>query len=36
VVPADLILAGKVKEHLSSRHLVLDLLLEEEIPAAFS
>ena len=36
VLPADLIPAGKVKEHLSSQQMVLDLLLDEEIPVAFS
>ena len=36
VLPADLIPAGKVKEHLSSHQMVLDLLLDEGIPVAFS
>ena len=36
VLPADLILAGKARECLSSRQMVLDLLLDEEIPVAFS
>jgi ribosomal protein S18 acetylase RimI-like enzyme len=30
VIPADLISAGKVKKHLSSRQMALDLLLDEE------
>jgi DNA-binding GntR family transcriptional regulator len=36
VLPADLIPAAKVKEHLSSHQMVLDLLLDEGIPVAFS
>jgi GntR family transcriptional regulator len=36
VLPADLIPAGKVKERLSSRQMVLDLLFDEGIPVAFS
>jgi GntR family transcriptional regulator len=36
VLPADLIPAGTVKERLSSRQMVLDLLLDEGIPVAFS
>ncbi len=36
VLPADLIPAAKVKERLSSRQMVLDLLLDEGIPVAFS
>ena len=36
VLPADLIPAGKVTEHLSSHQMVLDLLLDEGIPVAFS
>jgi len=36
VLPADLIPTGKVKEHLSSHQMVLDLLLDEGIPVAFS
>src|SRR5215470_14039665 len=36
VLPADIIPAGKVKERLSSHQMVLDLLLDEGIPVAFS
>jgi GntR family transcriptional regulator len=36
VLPADVIPAGKVKERLSSHEMVLDLLLDERIPVAFS
>jgi len=36
VLPADLIPARTVKEHLSSHQMVLDLLLDEGIPVAFS
>jgi GntR family transcriptional regulator len=36
VLPADVIPAGKVKECLSSHQMVLDLLLDEGIPVAFS
>ncbi len=36
VLPADLIPAGKVSECLSSHQMVLDLLLDEGIPVAFS
>jgi len=36
VLPADVIPAGKVKERLSSHQMVLDLLLDEGIPVAFS
>jgi GntR family transcriptional regulator len=36
VLPADLIPAAKVEERLSSREMVLDLLLDEGIPVAFS
>ena len=36
VLPADLIPAGTVKERLSSHQMVLDLLLDEGIPVAFS
>jgi GntR family transcriptional regulator len=36
VLPADLIPAGKVRECLSSHQMVLDLLLDEGIPVAFS
>jgi GntR family transcriptional regulator len=36
VLPADVIAAGKVKERLSSHQMVLDLLLDERIPVAFS
>ena len=36
VLPADLIPAGKLTEHLSSHQMVLDLLLDEGIPVAFS
>ena len=36
VLPADVIPAGKVKERLSSHQMVLDLLLDERIPVAFS
>ena len=36
VLPADLIPAGKLRECLSSHQMVLDLLLDEGIPVAFS
>jgi len=36
VLPADVIPCGKVKERLSSHQMVLDLLLDEGIPVAFS
>jgi hypothetical protein len=36
VLPADVIPAGKVMERLSSHQMVLDLLLDEGIPVAFS
>jgi GntR family transcriptional regulator len=36
VLPADVIPAAKVKERLSSHQMVLDLLLDERIPVAFS
>src|SRR5262249_57620834 len=36
VVRVDVIPAGKVKERLSSHQMVLDLLLDEGIPVAFS
>src|SRR6201987_4136066 len=36
VVPADFIPAGRITERLSSRQMVLDLLLDEGIPVAFS
>ena len=36
VLPADVISAGKVKERLSSHQMVLDLLIDEGIPVAFS
>lgn len=36
VLPAGVIPAGKVKERLSSHQMVLDLLLDEGIPVAFS
>jgi GntR family transcriptional regulator len=36
VLPEDVIPAGKVKECLSSHQMVLDLLLDEGIPVAFS
>jgi GntR family transcriptional regulator len=36
VLPAELFPAGQVKERLSSRQMVLDLLLDEGIPVAFS
>jgi len=36
VLPADLMPAGKVRERLSSRQMVLDLLFDEGIPVAFS
>ena len=36
VLPADMIPAGKVTECLSSHQMVLDLLLDEGIPVAFS
>lgn len=36
VLPADVIPAGKVTERLSSHQMLLDLLLDEEIPVAFS
>jgi GntR family transcriptional regulator len=36
VFPADLIPAGEVRERLSSRQMVLDLLLDEGIPVTFS
>ena len=36
VLPADVIPAGKVTERLSSDQMVLDLLLDEGIPVAFS
>jgi GntR family transcriptional regulator len=36
VLPADVIPAEKVKERLSSHQMVLDLLLDEGIPVAFS
>jgi GntR family transcriptional regulator len=36
VFPADVIPAGEIKERLSSRQMVLDLLLDERIPVAFS
>jgi GntR family transcriptional regulator len=36
VLPADLIPAAKVRECLSSHQMVLDLLLDEAIPVAFS
>jgi GntR family transcriptional regulator len=36
VLPADVIPAGKVTERLSSHQMVLDLLLDEGIPVAFS
>jgi hypothetical protein len=36
VLPADLIPAGRVRERLSTHQMVLDLLLDEGIPVAFS
>jgi GntR family transcriptional regulator len=36
VLPADLIPAGKVTERLTPHHMVLDALLDEGIPVAFS
>jgi len=36
VLPADVIPAGEVRERLSSHQMVLDLLLDEGIPVAFS
>jgi GntR family transcriptional regulator len=36
VFPADVIPAGEIKERLSSHQMVLDLLLDEGIPVAFS
>jgi GntR family transcriptional regulator len=36
VLPADLMSAGEVRERLSSSQMVLDLLLDEGIPVAFS
>jgi len=36
VVPADLMPAGKVRERLSARQMMLDLLFDEGIPVAFS
>jgi GntR family transcriptional regulator len=36
VLPADLVPAGKLQDCLSSRQMVLDLLLDEGIPVAFS
>jgi GntR family transcriptional regulator len=36
VLPADLVPAGKLEDCLSSRQMVLDLLLDEGIPVAFS
>jgi GntR family transcriptional regulator len=36
VLPADLIPAGEVRERLSASQMVLDLLLDEGIPVAFS
>jgi GntR family transcriptional regulator len=36
VLPADLIPAGEVRERLSSHQMVLDLLVDERIPVAFS
>jgi GntR family transcriptional regulator len=36
VLPAELIPTGKVRERLSSHQMVLDLLLDEGIPVAFS
>src|SRR6201989_3052879 len=36
VLPADVIPAGRITERLSSRQMVLDLLLDEGIPVAFS
>lgn len=36
VLPADLIPAGKVTERLAPHHMVLDALLDEGIPVAFS
>jgi GntR family transcriptional regulator len=36
VFPADVILAGEIKERLSSRQMVLDLLIDDGIPVAFS
>ena len=36
VFPADVISAGEIKERLSSHQMVLDLLLDERIPVAFS
>lgn len=36
VLPADLIPAGNVKERLTPHHMVLDALLDEGIPVAFS
>jgi GntR family transcriptional regulator len=36
VFPADVIPAGEIKERLSSRQMVLDLLIDEGIPVAFS
>ena len=36
VLPADLLPAGDVRQRLSSRQMVLDLLLDEGIPVAFS
>jgi GntR family transcriptional regulator len=36
VLPADVIPAGKVRECLSSHQMVLDLLLDEGVPVAFS
>jgi GntR family transcriptional regulator len=36
VLPAEVIPAGKVEERLSSHQMVLDLLLDEGIPVAFS
>jgi GntR family transcriptional regulator len=36
VFPADVISAGEIKERLSSRQMVLDLLIDEGIPVTFS
>ena len=36
VFPADVVPAGEIKERLSSRQMVLDLLVDEGIPVAFS
>jgi GntR family transcriptional regulator len=36
VLPADLIPAGEVRDRLSSHQMVLDLLLDDRIPVAFS